>query len=67
LMSVFNAASPADVAAFSKHLSGDAFDVQPVNGPVGNAIYNTLKGFKNSGQGKFLDREGGLRRWHFQR
>ena len=67
LMSVFNAASAADVAAFSKHLGGDAFDVKPVDGAVGNSIYNSLKGLQNSGLGRFIDNEGGLRRWHFQR
>ncbi len=67
LMSVFNAADPAAVSEFSKHLGGDAFDVKPVNGAVGNNIYYSLKGLQTNGHGRFIDNEGGLRRWHFQR
>jgi hypothetical protein len=62
LLSVFAAASPADVASFSNHLSGNAFDVQPVDGAVGAAIQSDL----NNLPGLFLDHEGGLRRWHYQ-
>lgn len=67
LMSVFNAADPASVADFSKHLAGDAFDVQPVNGALGNQIYNSLNQLQTQGKGKFISNEGGLRRWHFER
>ena len=63
LISVFNSLTDAQMARISKHLSGDAFDVQPV---VMNAaeIKATIRGLP--GLDKFLDREGGLERWHAQ-
>lgn len=48
----------------SKHFSGEAFDVQPVADPRGaqiKAAIRTLPGLQ-----KFLEREGGLIRWHAQ-
>lgn len=48
----------------SKHFSGEAFDVQPVPGDKGKAIkayIRTLPGLT-----KFLEKEGGLVRWHAQ-
>jgi len=48
----------------SKHFSGQAFDVQPVSGPRGDAIKATIRALP--GLVKFLDREGGLVRWHAQ-
>lgn len=61
LESVFNAAPASEVAAFSKHLSGDAFDVQPVTTNA-DAIKKTIRALK--GLTKFLEIEGGLVRWH---
>lgn len=49
-------------AKVSKHFSGDAFDVQPISGPEGDAI----KAFLHALPGKFLEKEGGLVRWHWQ-
>jgi len=63
LLSVFNNASDADLGKFSKHLSGDAFDVQPVDKDA-DAIKKTIRGL--TGLDKFLDTEGGLVRWHAQ-
>lgn len=63
LLSVFNAAIDADLGKFSKHLSGEAFDVQPVDKDT-EAIKKTIRGL--SGLDKFLDTEGGLVRWHAQ-
>jgi len=54
----------ADLAHVSKHLSGDAFDVQPVPGPAGEAIKATIRSLP--GLTKFLEMEGGLIRWHAQ-
>jgi hypothetical protein len=56
--------SDLDLAHVSKHLSGDAFDVQPVPGPAGDAIKATIRTLP--GLTKFLDHEGGLVRWHAQ-
>jgi hypothetical protein len=50
-------------AAVSKHLTGAAFDVHPVT-EDGEAIKADIR--KLSGLTKFLEREGGLNRWHAQ-
>jgi hypothetical protein len=47
----------------SKHLTGDAFDVQPVTKDAA-AIKQTLKSLP--GVTKFLDKEAGLTIWHVQ-
>jgi hypothetical protein len=47
----------------SKHLTGDAFDVQPVSKNA-SEIKAAIK--KLPGLGKFLEKEGGLVRWHVQ-
>ncbi len=61
LISVFDASSPDEVGKFSKHLAGLAFDVQPVTKNA-EAIKTTIKGLK--GLTQFLEKEGGLVRWH---
>lgn len=63
LLSVMNALSDSQLALFSKHLAGQAFDVQPVEADA-EAIKATIRSLP--GLGKFLDREGGLVRWHAQ-
>lgn len=63
LLSVFNEFTDADLGKFSKHLSGEAFDVQPVDKDA-EAIKNTILGL--SGLSKFLEKEAGLVRWHAQ-
>ena len=63
LLSVLDRASDAELARFSFHLGGMAFDVQPVT--VGaDKIKATIR--QLSGLDKFLDTEGGLVRWHAQ-
>lgn len=47
----------------SKHLTGDAFDVQPVSKDAA-AIKKAIKNLP--GAKKFLEKEGGLVRWHVQ-
>ena len=63
LLAVMNAHTDAEVGKISKHLSGDAFDVQPVETNAA-AIKRTIRGLK--GLDKFLEKEGGLVRWHAQ-
>jgi hypothetical protein len=63
LASIIALASDADLGKLSKHLSGEAFDVQPVEKDA-DAIKNTIRALP--GLGKFLDKEGGLVRWHAQ-
>lgn len=48
----------------SKHFSGMAFDVQPVDGPAGDKIKAAIR--KLPGLTRFLEKEGGLVRWHAQ-
>jgi len=47
----------------SKHLTGDAFDVQPTN-KDGAAIKESIRGLP--GLKKFLEKEAGLTIWHAQ-
>jgi hypothetical protein len=55
--------SQSELSRVSKHLSGEAFDVKPT---TRNA--NEIKRYIRSlpGLTKFLEREGGLVRWHAQ-
>jgi hypothetical protein len=63
LASVIDALPDAELAKLSKHLSGEAFDVQPVTEDAEKikATIRSLPGLK-----AFLDMEGGLIRWHAQ-
>ena len=63
LLGVLNGLTDAELSQLSKHLSGEAFDVQPVDEDA-DAIKKTIQGL--SGRKKFLDKEGGLVRWHAQ-
>lgn len=54
----------AEKGNLSKHFSGEAFDVQPISGPAGTAIKASIR--KLPGLAKFLEKEGGLVRWHAQ-
>ena len=63
LLAVLNDATDAQLALLSKHLSGDAFDVQPVETDA-DAIKKTIRRLK--GLDRFLEKEGGLIRWHAQ-
>ena len=63
LLSVLDVATDAHLARLSRHLSGDAFDVQPVETDA-EAIKKTIRGLK--GLDVFLEKEGGLIRWHAQ-
>jgi hypothetical protein len=66
LTSVCGGFSNDDLSAFSKHLGGQAFDVQP--GSVDVSVLQSLhdQHVANGGQCTFLTREGGLTRWHIQ-
>jgi hypothetical protein len=63
LKSVLDGLTNAQLAQLSKHLSGEAFDVQPVEKDT-DEIKKSIKGLK--GLTRFLDMEGGLVRWHAQ-
>ena len=53
----------AKAGQISKHLTGDAFDVQPVSKNA-TEIKKAIR--KLPGLTKFLEKEGGLVRWHAQ-
>jgi hypothetical protein len=63
LLGVLNDLTDAQLALLSKHLSGQAFDVQPVETDA-DAIKKTIRDLK--GLDRFLEKEGGLVRWHAQ-
>lgn len=63
LKSVLDELTDNELGRLSKHLSGAAFDVRPVQKDA-DKIKATIKGLK--GLSKFLDKEGGLVRWHAQ-
>ena len=63
LKGVLDSLTDAQLAHLSKHLSGDAFDVQPVEKDA-DEIKKAIRGLR--GLSKFLEEEGGLVRWHSQ-
>ncbi len=63
LKGVLDGLTDAQLRQLSKHLSGDAFDVQPVDKDA-DKIKKAIR--KLTGITKFLDQEGGLVRWHAQ-
>jgi hypothetical protein len=63
LAAIFDAATDAELGQLSKHLSGEAFDVQPVDQDA-DAIKATIRNLP--GPCRFLEKEGGLVRWHAQ-
>jgi hypothetical protein len=63
LASVLEDLTDAELARLSKHLSGDAFDVKPVDADA-DKIKKTIRSL--TGLTRFLDSEGGLTRWHAQ-
>jgi hypothetical protein len=63
LKGVLDSMSDADRRKVSKHLSGDAFDVQPQTKDA-EKIKQDIRALP--GLTRFLDHEGGLDRWHAQ-
>jgi hypothetical protein len=63
LVSVLERATDAELARFSCHLGGMAFDIQPVTVDP-DRIKATIRQLPDLD--KFLDTEGGLVRWHAQ-
>jgi hypothetical protein len=61
LLAILDDATDGELASLSKHLSGQAFDVQPVQQNA-KAIKKTIRQLR--GVGEFLDHEAGLVRWH---
>ena len=66
LLSVLNGLTEEQLGHVSKHLLGEAFDVQPIHDETADGIVALLRNLTAAAGGKFLDREGGLCRWHAQ-
>lgn len=67
LLAVLGMFSDDDLSHLSLHLSGCAFDVQPVGGLLGEQICAFMQQLANKYPGgKFLSKEGGLTRFHIQ-
>src|SRR5260221_4740735 len=63
LLDTLNALPDDQVAQLSKHLTGQAFDVQPLaDGSDATAIKTAIRNL--AGLTLFLEKEGGLVRWH---
>jgi hypothetical protein len=71
LLGVLAQFSPAEMHSLSWHLTGEAFDIQPltddrapaVKSAIGELVIAEIEG---GGSAKFLSSEGGLLRWHIQ-
>lgn len=71
LLGVMAQFSAAELHALSWHLTGEAFDIQPltderapaVKSAIGELVIAEIEG---GGTAKFLPTEGGLLRWHVQ-
>lgn len=61
LLNTMNTLTDTELGQLSRHLSGDAFDLQPIEPDHAN-IKGTIEAL--AGLRQFFDREGGLVRWH---
>jgi hypothetical protein len=64
LLRVLNDYTDQDLTHLSRHLSGLAFDVQPLPGQRGIQLQRAIRSLPHLE--RFLTNEGGLRRWHAQ-
>lgn len=55
-----------ELESLSKHFTGKAVDIQPVDGSEGDFLLMSIRRLCADLGGTFIDREGGLRRWHCQ-
>lgn len=63
LADLFSNMSTTELRALSLHIVGDAFDVQPIaNGLQAEDTKSAIRALP--GLRKFIEREGGLTRWH---
>ena len=62
LSSIMTGWSDDQKSGFSAHFGGRAFDVQPVAGPAGDSIKQSIRNLPKLR--KFLDQEGGIVIWH---
>jgi len=63
---VIAAFPPDEQRRLSRHLTGEALDVEPMTGARGEELMNALKDWAVRKGGRFLTREGALVVWHWQ-
>jgi hypothetical protein len=66
VLSVLETLPDEELGKLSLHLAGQAFDVKPVSGLLGGQMAAYLHELADRLGGVFLEREGGLVRWHVQ-
>jgi hypothetical protein len=66
LLDMMRRFTPFELGKLSLHLTGEAFDVRPMNTARGMSLKKYLAEAAADKGGKFLEREGGLIRWHWQ-
>lgn len=65
LYSIMYAMTPSELASISKHLSGNAFDVEPLS-PSNKSYKNMLETMRRFPGGLFIENESGVPVWHLQ-
>jgi len=63
---VFEHMTNDEMSKLSKHMSGDAVDIQPVEGISGEILRRAIVSLAAKHGLRFLQREGGLKKWHLQ-
>lgn len=63
LLGVLQGLTPEELEQLTHHLVGHAFDVQP-DGDAEKLLWLAMRAEKE--KGKFIEKEGGLDRWHWQ-
>ena len=66
LLEVLRALPEDEIEKLSKHLTGEAFDIKPIDGLKGQMVLASLRLVVAAHGGQLLEREGGLVRWHAQ-
>lgn len=71
ILGVLSQFSPAELHNLSWHLTGEAFDIQPLTDERAPTVTSTIRDLivaeiEGGGIAKFLPSEGGLLRWHVQ-
>ena len=58
--------SPEEQRRLSRHLTGEAFDMEPIVGGNAEKVIDVLRDWAQRKAGRFLTSEGGLVIWHWQ-
>lgn len=66
LKQVFAGMTDTEMTKLSRHFSGNAFDIAPVDGMRGQMILATIKREVSERGARLIENEGGVRVWHVQ-